>query len=94
MARTLILGVDAALVTGLACLLLGIGTAWLAFSELRDARNGEGEFSKRHQASFGHWKLNRFLVRFNSWTKLGMTIVSAPFLIGVGIWLLLQWVGK
>jgi hypothetical protein len=94
MARTLILGIDAALVSGLACLLLGIGSAWLAFSELKDARDGEGEFSKRYQASFGHRKLNRFLVRFNSWTKLLMIIASAPFLIGLGIWLLLQWVGE
>ena len=86
----MIAGWPANVVFGLSSLAPGLATAWMAVLGIRDARNQQGNFSKRHQASFGHWKINRAMVRFNSWTELIMLTAGGPLLIGVGIWLMLK----
>jgi hypothetical protein len=84
----MIFGLPWTVVFGLGSLLLGSLTVWMAVLGVRDVRNQQGKFSKRHQAAFGHWKITRALVRLNSWTELISLIAGGPLLIGVGIWLM------
>ncbi len=86
----MIRGLPWTIIFGFGSILMGALTVWMAVLGIRDARNKQGNFSKRHQAAFGHWKINRTLVRFNSWTELLALIGGGPLLIGVGLWLMLQ----
>jgi hypothetical protein len=87
----MILGIDARLLFGVVCLLMGFGTSYMAWIGLKDVRNQTGEFSDRYQAAFGGWGINRFLVRFNSWTRLLGLVSGGPLFFLLAAWLLLGW---
>jgi len=71
-------------------IIAGAFSLLMGLIEIRDARSGRGDFSKRHLVSFGDWKPARIFVGISSWLNLIFFIGLGPMLIGIGIWSMLK----
>jgi len=64
----------------------GFGFAWLAYSQFKNWRRGQGGFVQYEaDASDRWWKLNAKVRRFSSHLDLWMFAILAPFSVVAGV---------